>query len=388
MIPLFKHNLRQEDIDRCVEVLKSDWHTAGPVGEKVEKLISEYYEKRFKGRWTEPGPKFHTALTSSCTSGLMAVALAIGLKKGDEVITTPMTFSATSASFMHYGAVPVFVDIDPETGLIDVDQIENKITKNTKAIYSVNLYGHMPNNFAIHKIAKKHKLFFLEDCAHAFDSLRDELPPATYSDAAVFSFYATKNTHCGEGGAVISRNKDLIEKVKVIRRHGLSKWPQPGVAGNMGYDIVELGFKGTLSDILAALLESQIEKSDLRRQARENIAQSYYNRFKNLKFVKCVMPPATVKSSWYTFPLKLDSYLATSALMGWLIQAEIGHTVMYQSLETLRIYRDLDLTSAKCPIAREFGEEQISIPCHSNLTAEQIEKIIKTVEDWDKECSS
>lgn len=367
MIPLFRHNIDEEDVDRCVKVLKSNWHTAGPVGEEVENLISEYYGG------------YHVALTSSCTSGLLAIALVIGLKKEDEVLVPAMTFTATAASTMHYGAKPVFVDINANTGLIDVDKIESKITDKTKAIYIVNLYGHMPDVERINQIAKKHDLFLLEDCAHAFDSKRDGHRPATFSDAAVYSFYATKTVSCGEGGAVISQNKELIDKIKTIRRHGLSKIPKPGQPGNMGYDVIELGFKGVLSDIHASLLISQVEKADMYRECRGKIAKVYYERFKNLENISCLMPDDCVDSSWYTFPIRVVSPSKRKLLSNKLRLADVGHTVMYQSLEEFDVY-DREMS---CPIAWDFGNTQLSLPCYPNLAFDEHKKIIETVEEWD-----
>jgi UDP-4-amino-4-deoxy-L-arabinose-oxoglutarate aminotransferase len=377
MIPLFKHNIGEEDIERCVEVLKSNWHTAGPIGEQVEDLISEYYGG------------YHCALTSSCTSGLLAVTLAIGLKEGDEVLIPAMTFTATAASVMHYGAKPVFVDIDSRTGLIDVDKIEDKITDKTKAIFIVNLYGHMPNIERISQIANNHNLFLLEDCAHAFDSKRHGSRPATFSDAAVYSFYATKTMHCGEGGAVISRDKDLIDKVKIIRRHGLSKWPRPGQPGNMGYNVIALGFKGVLSDIHASLLISQVQKADEYRQERDVIAQRYFEYFRKLKNIVCLMPDKYVESSWYTFPTIISSPKKRKHLSIQLNEAGVGHTVMYQSLEEFDVYNVHPLTKVPvirgnaCPIAKVFGNTQLSLPCYPRLTPKEQETIIKIVEEWD-----
>jgi len=369
MIELFRHNIEQEAIDLCVEVLKSNWHTAGPINKRVEEAIRNYYDG------------YYVTLTSSCTSGLIAVAMAWDLKEGDEVITTPITFTATAASVMNRGAQPVFVDIDPNTGLIDVDLIESKITPKTKAIFIVNLYGHVPSIKKIRSIADKYNLFLLEDCAHAFDSIHDGCRPATWSHAACYSFYATKNLACGEGGAVISKDPDLIKRVKAITRHGLSKWPQPGMPGNMDYDVVDLGFKGTLSDIQASLLLDQIHKTDFNRNARQLISERYFNRFSKLKNVKCVMPPEGTRSSWYTFPILVKH---RKSLIETLQSAKIGHTIMYRSLEELSLYNTGEIT---CPIALEYSHKQLSLPCYSQLTVGELEKIIRTVEKWDFKCS-
>lgn len=366
MIPLFRHNIDEESVQRCMRVVRGNWHTAGPVGNEVEKLISDYYDG------------YQVALTSSCTAGLMAVAVAIGLQPGDEVLVPAMTFTATAASSMHYGAKPIFVDVD-DVGLIDIEDLESKITSKTKAIYVVNLYGHVPDIEKISKIAKAHNLFLLEDCAHAFESTRDGHLPATFSDAAVYSFYATKTIHCGEGGAVISQNQELMEKVRKIRRHGLSQWPCPGQPGNMGYNVQELGFKGILSDIHASLLIGQIQDANKNRQNREDIAYKYYDRFKKLEKIQCLMPDDNVKSSWYTFPIKVKG--DRNSLTNILKDQNIGHTIMYQTLEDFDIYGQKCIT---CPKAKLHGMEQLSLPCYTRLGNYEQNRIIKIVEEWDR----
>lgn len=371
MIPLFRHNIGDEDINRCINVLRSNWHTAGPISEEVEGLIEEYYGHSVT-------KKYHTALTSNCTAGLLAVALAIGLKSGDEVLVPAMTFTATAASVMHYGAQPVFIDIDHKTGLIDIDKIEEKITDNTKAIYTVNLYGHIPDIKKIKEIADKYGLFLLEDCAHAFDSKRDKLPPATFSDVAVYSFYATKTMHCGEGGAVISQNHELIKQVKTIIRHGLSKYPSTKTPGNIGYDVICLGFKGVISDIQSSLLINQIKKADEYRAMREAIALKYYNRLKTLNHIYPLMPNGNVDSSWYTFPTRISSSYDRRNLMNKLAEHNIGHTIMYQSLESFSVYD----TGISCPVAFDFGNKQLSLPCYPALTVSEQDEIITTIEEW------
>lgn len=372
MIGLFKHNIDQEAIDNCIKTLKSGWHTSGPVGKEVEQAIANYY--------SDTGYQYYAALTSSCTTGLISVAMALGLKDGDEIITTPMTFIATSASFILRGAKPVFVDIDKQ-GLLDVDLVEAAITERTRGIWVVNLYGHMPDMKRLRSIADKHDLFLLEDCAHAFDSMREDYRPATWSHAACYSFYATKNSHCGEGGCVISQDKSLIEQVITIRRHGMSQFPQPGELGNMGYDVVRFGLKGNLSDILASLLKSQISKTDQYRNKRQQIAERYIEAFSGLKHVQLILPDNEVKSSWYTFPLLVEH---RTKLREALRENEIGHTVMYSSLESFTVFGGGN--NITCPKAFEFSQKQLSIPCYPNLTQKEQDKIIQIIQNWDGQC--
>lgn len=365
-INLFSSNIGPEEIERCVEVLRSGWHTSGPINDEVESLISAYF-----------GSHMHTALTYGCTGAMTLASRWFGIGKGDEVITSPMSFIATATSFMQNGAIPIFVDIDQSTGLICEDAVDAAITERTKAIWVVHLYGHMADMHKLRSIADKYGLWLVEDCAHAFESHRNGYGPGDLSDAACFSFYANKNISAGEGGAVISQNKKMIDDIKSLRRQGMSKTAQPGITGNMGYDIAHLGTKLNMSDINASLLPTQIKLAKQNRQTRDKIALRYYDSLHNLDGIDCVMPPFGCKSAWYTFPLLVNN---RSSLIEKLRSNHIGHTIMYQTMESFAIFGKIS-----CVEALEYSKRQLSIPCHHQLTTEEQSKIIETVVEWTEE---
>ena len=198
---------------------------------------------------------------SSWTSGNFITLKALGIGFGDEIITTPMSFIATSNTIIQSGAIPVFVDVEEETGNINVEKIESAITEKTKAIIPVHLYGQMCDMKAINEIARKYNLFVIEDAAHCIEGQRDGIGPGQLSDAAVFSFYATKNITSGEGGAIVTNNRDLYEKLIKYRLHGMSKSASERhtAANYQHWDMELLGYKCNMYDLQASLLEPQLK---------------------------------------------------------------------------------------------------------------------------------
>src|SRR5205823_9801106 len=191
--------------DAVAEVL------SGPI------LTTGEYVARFERRFAEALGRRHCIAVTSCTGGLHLSLLALGIGPGDEVITTPMTFIATSTAIIEAGARPVFVDVEPTTGNLDATKVEAAITERTRAILPVHLYGQMCDMRALRDIANHHGLFIVEDAAHCIEGTRDGVRPGLLGDTACFSFYATKNLTCGEGGAVVCNDDALLEKLRLLR---------------------------------------------------------------------------------------------------------------------------------------------------------------------------
>ncbi|RJQ72940.1 MAG: DegT/DnrJ/EryC1/StrS aminotransferase family protein [Desulfobacteraceae bacterium] len=210
-IEFHRHSLEQVDIDNVCRVLRSIFLTTGPVTAEFERRFSGYTGLR------------HTVALNSCTAALHLALLALDIGPGDEVITTPMTFIATATAIMHTGATPVFVDVENNTGLLDVGRVEHAITPRTKAVLPVHLYGAMVNMRSLREMGDRYKLSIIEDCAHCIEGERDDVRPGQLSDAACYSFYATKNLTCGEGGALATNDAGLAERVNILKLHGMSK---------------------------------------------------------------------------------------------------------------------------------------------------------------------
>ena len=204
---------------------------------------------------------------TSCTGALHLALLALDIGPGDEVITTPMSFVATATAILEAGATPVFVDVEADTGNLDAARVEAAITPNTRAIMPVHLYGLMCDMRALKAIADKHRLRLIEDAAHCIEGVRDGVRPGDLSDAACFSFYATKNLTCGEGGAITVNDAKLAERLKLLRLHGMTRMGHESAReGYRHWDMVLMGWKYNMSNVEAALLLPQFER--MRGQAR------------------------------------------------------------------------------------------------------------------------
>ena len=210
-VPFYQHNLGEEEVQAVTEVLRSVFLTTGPRTKQFEENFAQYLEMP------------HAVGMTSWTNAAFLVLQAWGIGPGDEVIVPAMTFIASSNIVIHCGAKPIIVDVNEVTGNIDPKAVEDAITPATKAIIPVHMYGQMADMKALRAIADQHQLKILEDCAHCIEGNRDGYRPGQLSEAAAFSFYATKNITCGEGGAVVSKDEQLIEDLRLLRLHGMSK---------------------------------------------------------------------------------------------------------------------------------------------------------------------
>ena len=208
-VEFYRHNLEEADIARLVEVCRGVFLTTGQDVKRFEERFAAYLGVS------------HAVGVTSCTAALHIALLAVGVGPGDEVITTPMTFAATSNTIFYTGATPVFVDVEPATGLISVDAVERAITPRTKAILPVHLYGLMADMRRLKAVADRAGVALIEDCAHTIEAERDDARPGQLSDAACFSFYATKNITSGEGGAVVTHSSAIADRCRLLRQHGM-----------------------------------------------------------------------------------------------------------------------------------------------------------------------
>lgn len=364
-VEFYKHNIGKEEINRVNEVLKTIFLTTGKVVEEFEDEFSKYL-----------GCKYTIGVTS-CTAALHLGLLAYDIGPGDEVITTPMSFVATSNSILHAGAKPVFVDVEPDTGNIDVNLIESAITKKTKAIMPVHLYGQMCDMKKMRKLANKYDLRIIEDCAHCIEAGREGVRPAQLSDVACFSFYATKSLNCGEGGAISTNDCKIVDKLKSLRLHGMDKGAENRYTSKKyhHWDLDILGWKYNLDNIKAALLVSQIGKLDNYWHCRQEIYNIYKNGLKDLKQVK--LPRIIGKSALHLFtiwvdPSKRDDILHTLQRKG------IGVAVNYRAIHSLKFYKkEYGFKSNNFPNAQLIGGSTISLPLYPKLTNKEIKYVIE-----------
>jgi len=367
-IEFFKHNIDEKDIARANDVLRSIFLTTGKVVEEFENNLAEYLgAKRVVG-------------VTSCTAALHLCLLAWGVGEGDEVITTPMSFCATSNSVMHAGAKPVFVDVEEDTGNIDANLIEAAVTEKTRAIMPVHLYGQMCDMRKIRAIADKHKLVVIEDAAHCIEGKRDGVRVGELGDAACYSFYATKNITSGEGGAISTNDPAKADLLKMLRSHGIDR-----TAGDrytkkyQHWDMTELGWKYNMDNIQAALLIGQLERIEELWKRRNEIALQYEKAFEGVKGIKLMKTVASCKHPRHLFTIHVASERRDEIMFA-LQEKGIGVAVNYRAIHLLKYYRQhFGFKEGDFPVAERIGNTTITLPLYPKLHSSELEYVIKSV---------
>lgn len=369
-IEFYRHNLGEKEKKLVVESLESIFLTTGPKTNEFENKFSEYL-----------GVK-HCVGVSSCTSGLHIVLKALGIEPNDEVITSPMSFIATSNAIIYNGAKPVFVDVEKDTGNIDVNKIEEKINRKTKAIIPVHLYGQMCDMKKINQIAKKYNIFVIEDSAHCIEGERDYIKPGQLSDAAVFSFYATKNITSGEGGAIITNNSELDSLLRKYRLHGMSKDAANRYTGTyQHWDMELLGYKCNMYDIQASLLIPQLEKIEEYLKIKEEICKKYEEAFSKINGIDYPKILPNTKHARQIFTIWVSSE-KRDIIIKKLQESQIGVAVNFRAIHLLKYYKEtFNFKRGNYPEAERIGDSTITLPMYPKLKNEEINYVIDKVKE-------
>lgn len=376
-IEFYKHNLAKEEKQKVLECLDGIFLTTGAYVSEFEKKFAAYLNL-----------KYAVGLTS-CTAALHLSLLALGIGKNDEVITTPMTFIATATAIMHTGAKPVFVDVEKDTGLIDHDKIESAITKNTKAIIPVHLYGQMCNMRRIKEIADNYNLKIIEDAAHCIEGERDGIRPGQIGDVACFSFYATKNITSGEGGAIATNNKKISDKVKTLRQHGMSKEAADRYSGvYKHWDMIDCGWKYNMDNIQAALLLPQLAKIDESLKKRRALYTTYITEFREIPKIKIPKIVVNSKSAFHLFTIWVDKD-KRDHLLNELGGKGIGVAVNYRAIHLLTYFKNrFGFKRGDFPAAEEIGDRTISLPFWIGLKKADILSIKTAIKQIVSQCKT
>jgi len=370
-VEFYKHNLSGENQPDLKAVFNSVFLTSGPVTAKFETAFSRYL-----------GVK-RTVGVTSCTAGLFLCLKSSGIGPGDEVIVPAMTFAATANSVLHTGATPVFADIDPDTGLLDLAGAGRKITPHTRAIIPVHLYGQMVDMEAFRAFADSYKLYLIEDAAHCVEGSRNGIKPGQLGDAACFSFYATKNLTCGEGGAVSTNDEKLADNIKILRLHGLNKDAAGRYEHFKHWDMVELGYKYNMNDIQASILLPQMEKIEKYHVKRREVYEQYISKLKELSLP--VRRPETApqtKHAHHLFVIRVDSGIR-DRLIEFFQANGVGIAVNYRAVHLNSYYtKHLGTGPGMCPHAEKMGDEVISLPFYPSLETESIDYVISVLSQF------
>lgn len=360
-IPFYMHDLGRAELDAIAEVLAGPILTTGETVARFEREFADYLGRK------------HALGVTSCTGAIHMALMALGVGPGDEVITTPMTFIATSTAILEAGASPVFVDVEPDTGNIDAERIEAAITARTRAILPVHLYGLMCDMRKINRIARQHGLFVIEDCAHCVEGVRDGIRPGELSDVACFSFYATKNLTCGEGGALVTDRDELIEPLRLLRLHGMTKTAADRQKeGYKHWDMVTLGWKYNLDNIQAAILLPQMQRLEDKLARRHHLAKIYAECLTDIKGVRLPATRICAVHARHLFPIwvgegKRDRIIERLGKRG------IGTVVNYRAIHQLSYFSEvLGYKSGDFPSAEKIGDEAISLPFYPTMPEEYV----------------
>jgi dTDP-4-amino-4,6-dideoxygalactose transaminase len=367
-VEFYRHNLDEEDIAHLVEVCRGVFLTTGQDVKQFEEAFAAYLGAR------------HAVGVTSCTAALHLALLAVGVGPGDEVITTPMTFAATSNTVLYTGAKPVFVDVESDTGLISADAVERAITPRTKAILPVHLYGQMADMRRLKVLADRAGAALIEDCAHAIEAARDGVRPGELSDAACFSFYATKNITSGEGGAVVTNSEEIADRVRLLRQHGMSASASDRYSGTYRHwDLELLGWKYNMTNLQAALLIGQMNRIDDLWKRRQAIAVRYENGLRGADGVGFPIVVPGARSARHLFTVWVDPGRRDEVLSD--LQARgIGVAVNYRAVHLLKYYRErLGFHRGAFPEAERIGDSTVTLPLYPKLADAEVDYVVESV---------
>ncbi|WP_342421419.1 UDP-4-amino-4,6-dideoxy-N-acetyl-beta-L-altrosamine transaminase [Paenibacillus sp. FSL E2-0178] len=371
-LPYGQQIIDEEDIKAVVKVLQSDFLTGGPAIEQFESEIAAF-----------TGAKYAVAFSSG-TAALHGACYAAGIGGGDEVITTPMTFAASSNCVLYQGGKPVFVDIDPLTYNLNPKLIQASITPNTKAIIPVHFTGQPAELDEIMQIAREHNLIVIEDAAHALGATYKNRSIGAIGDMTMFSFHPVKHITTGEGGMITTNNPVYYEKLLQFRTHGITR-DQSRLRDNHGpwyYEMQFLGFNYRITDIQTSLGTSQLRKIGSFIEKRKQLAELYIRELGAIQEIILPHQLPYVESSWHLFivKLQLSKLNATRRLIFQALQKEnIGVNVHYIPTYLHPYYESLGFQKGICPVAESCYEEFITLPLFAGMDQEDVMDVVAAV---------
>lgn len=378
-IPYGKQKITQQDIDAVVKVLKSDFLTQGPVVAEFEKAFAEYI-----------GVKYAVAVANG-TAALHLCTLAMKSKPGEKVITTPITFAASANCIRYCGSEVVFVDIDPETYLMDLKKLNFFLQQSPKGTYKgiipVDFAGAVVDMEAIKELAKEYGLWIIEDACHAPGGFFEDskgIPQkcgnGKFADLSIFSFHPVKHIATGEGGMITTNSKELYDRLCLLRTHGITKSPDLMHENHGGwyYEMQELGYNYRMSDILAALGTSQLKVADEGLKRRKQIARKYDEAF--AKYTdKIVIPKYKEGHAFHLYVIQTEDRLG---LYNHLRKHNIFAQVHYIPVHTLPYYQSLGYKEGSMPVAESYYNKCLSLPMYSSLKPEEQNYVISVIQDY------
>jgi len=373
-------SINREDIASVIEILKSDWITQGPKIKEFEDALCHF-----------TGAKYAVAVSNG-TAALHISCLAAGIKAGDEVITSPITFAASANSVLYCGGRPIFADVEQDTTNIDPREIEKRITRRTRAIIPVHFAGHPCDLKEINRIAKRHGLMVIEDAAHALGaeyrlSGRGKwirVGDGRFSDMTILSFHPVKSITTGEGGAVLTNDQRLYEKLLMLRNHGITKERKALLEKDQGpwYSEMEaLGFNYRITDFQCALGTSQLKRIGPFLKRRQEIVALYNEKLSQLEEIVLPVTKPFVKSAWHIYCIRLKDPSKRKRVFEKLRNSNIGVQVHYIPVYFHPYYRRLGYKKGMCKRAEDYYRRTMTLPVHPGMTDRDVHYVVKTLKE-------
>lgn len=361
MIPLSRPDITEKEKQAVLEVLDSNFLSLGPKLKEFEEKMAAY-----------TGTKYAIACNSG-TSGLHMLVTALGIKDGDEVITTPFSFVSSSNCMLFERAKPVFVDIDEKTYNMDTQQIEAKITDRTKAILPVHVFGQPANMTEVRKIALKHGLAIIEDSCEAIGAEWNGKKSGTMSDAGVFAFYPNKQMTTGEGGIVVTNNENIAKMCYSLRNQGR------GIDSQWLYH-VRLGYNYRMNDISAALGIAQLERLDDILARRQHVANLYTEKLKDIEGVILPIIDERVKMSWFVFVIRFEEWIKRDLVLETLMDRGVACRPYFTAIHLQPFYQEMfGYKEGDYPVTERVAKGTLAIPFFNNLTEEEIDTVVAEI---------
>ncbi len=372
-LPLALPLLGKAEEEEVLDTLRSGWITTGPKTQRFEAICREYL-----------GCK-HAIAVNSCTAALQLALASSNIGRGDEVITTPISWPATSSVILHQGARPVFIDVEPDTLNIDASKIEAAVTSRTRAILPVHMAGQPCDLDRIRAIADRHGLIVIEDAAHAIGAEYHGKKIGTISEAATFSFYPIKNITTIEGGLLATNDDHLAERAKILSNQGISRdaWKRYSAEGNLHWQLLAPGFKMNMTDVQASLGLHQLPRLEEFLRVREEYVNMYREAFADLPAVQPLAQRRGIRHAYHLFIilLQLDQLTISRDQFMLALKAEnIGTGTHFVSMHLQPFYREaLGMRPEDLPVARQVSEQLVSLPLFPKMTVSDVQDVIRAV---------
>jgi len=367
-LPYGRHDITERDMEAVVEILRSKWITTGPSITAFEKAIAEYTKAKF------------AVAVNSGTAALDIAVGALGLTPGDEAITTPFTFAATSNALLYHAIKPVFADIDPQTWNLDPRDVRRKITARTRAIIVVDYAGQPCDMDEYKAIAKEYKLYLIEDAAHALGASYNDAKVGVHADLTTFSFHPVKHITTGEGGMVTTNDERFLKKLMLLRNHGIDSDTGSRYGPNAGwaYDMKALGRNYRITDFQCALGLSQFKRLDDFIAKRRELVRLYCMQLP--KNIQMIVEKKDRQSAWHLFPVLLPKGADRDAVFQKMRKANIGVNVHYIPVYRHSYYwNNYPVNPDDFPVTEDVFSRILTLPLFPRMTEEDVNVVVETL---------